>query len=475
MIPQILQRTRTRTRTSLVVVVVLLCVAASRNVSHAWVPSTKTGISSNTLQPFQVRVYHRSGNVNGNGYGYGYGYGYGSNSAKFYKRESSTILSEDAALTAAKAVASDTVTFQQPSSKYTSTSTCTPAQSQTQSLSKIRQLPWMQEDGPDADASKNVFVDLWNWQFEFFEEHLTNLQVRDVKVQHPDDVSIHDLYYATKGSGGGGGGDTHKEQQQNKPQKQQRVYTISLESDEYRDIRMTYMHCPGMQTFRCLSYPNNGDIPIMGMGIMKMGGSKHLAILDYQPLPPTKTTATETNQNQKLINDTYTKELLKLRQEIPSMSQPMTRRHFDSNEERKYFTEFPMLGRCNELEATETEVQDYRNNLSAAQKKYVAKHIELTQTFDKKSSSNSNSNNNKTNDNSKSNNNKEDDDLSYVLERHSDFDTHVSEKEPAGPFLCSVFGPEIGGKLVHNVIFPLSQHGLSGHLANAKTESSPSS
>jgi len=298
------------------------------------------------------------------------------------------------------------------------------------SFSTIRKLPWMEEAGPDAEEGNNAFLDHWNWQFSFFEENLTNLRVRE--VDHPDE-SIHDLYYATKG-GECDDGDTDTKKSQTK-----RVYTVSLESDEYRDVRMTYMHCPGMQTFRCLSYPRNGDLPIMGMGIMKMGGVRNLAILDYQPLP-------QTDEAEIKINDAYTSELLKLRQAFPSMSQPMTHRHFDSNEERKYFTEFPLLGRCNELEATDTETEDYRKDLLEAQKKYVAKHAELTQAFGELSDGTTNT--------------KEDDD--YVLKRHSDFDTHVSETEPAGPFLCGIFGPEKGGKLVHNVIFPLSKHGMSG-------------
>ena len=425
---QLQQRTRTMS-----FLVALLCVAASLNLSHAWMASTKT-TPKTSLQPIQVQHPNNK------------------SSAKFYKREHSSIISEDTA----RAVASETFSKSKPAQSQTPTE-ASPAQSQLQSeLSNIKQLPWMQEvDGTDAEASKNVFVDLWDWQFAFFEEHLTNLRVRDVTVQHQGDVSIHDLYYATKAS------KQHGQQQQ-----QQRVYTISLESDEYRDIRMTYMHCPGMQTFRCLSYPNNGDLPIMGMGIMKMGGSKHLAILDYQPLPVASDAPTNQNhgQEQERINDLYTTELLQLRNENPSMGQAMTRQvHFDSDTEQvKYFTESPMLGRCNELEATPSEIQTYKDNLSAAQKQYVAKHIELTQMFGKKNNNNAN-NSNKRNAN----------DLSYVLERHSDFDTHVSEKEPAGPFLCGVFGPEIGGKLVHNVIFPLSQHGRTGHKTTTKSSSSP--
>ena len=83
-----------------------------------------------------------------------------------------------------------------------------------------------------------------------------------------------------------------------------------------------------------------------------------------------------------------------------------------------------------------------RTAAESAQKEFVRKHTELTNEFTLANSETSKRN--------------------YVLQRHSEFDTHVCEHEPAGPFLCSVFGPEQGQKLVHNVIFPLSQHGVMG-------------
>lgn len=259
---------------------------------------------------------------------------------------------------------------------------------------------------------ETAFLEHWNWQFEFLQEHLTNLRVKSLEDVDP---TVQDLYYATSSC-----------ESDEKPT--QRVYTISLESDEYRDIRMTYIHCSGMQTFRCLSYPRNGDLPVQGMFVMKMGGCKNLSIMDYQPLPAR-------DAQTKEINERYIDELLALREQIPTMSQPMTHRHFDSDEERKYFSELPLLGRCNELEATREEKEDFFANLWKAQKQYVSTYIDLTKSFGTSGDSSN---------------------ADYVLERHSDFDAHVSEKEPAGPFLKNVFGPEVGSKIHHSVIFPLS-------------------
>jgi len=373
-------------------------ISVSRKVSFGWVASTpsahKRSIGTTTIK-----------------------------TAKFYKT-SSVVLAEEAALAAVTAVAAATKS-QSPASPST--------------LSTIRRLPWMEEGGPDAEEENNIFLDHWNWQFSFFENNLTNLRVRR-DVEHGEDETIHDLYYATKDAGS----------RNSNSEKHQRCYTISLESDEYRDIRMTYIHCPAMQTFRCLSYPRNGDLPIMGMGIMKMGGVRNLAILDYQPLP-----AVDESEESK-INDAYTNELLKLHQEFPSMGQSMTTRHFDSNDKRKYFTEFPLLGRSNDLDLTDGERADYQRDLRTAQTGYVAKHAELTKVYGRSTEP------------AKLRS-------EYALRRHSDFDTHIAETEPAGPFLTGVFGAEKGGRLVHNVIFPLSKKGRYGTTTEAASASASSS
>lgn len=331
-----------------------LAMALLLQVSLAWVASSSTTPS----------VKHVSG----------------SSTAKYYTSPSS-IAPEEAAKAAMQAVLST---------------------ANKASLQNAKELPWRHDQ-----ESKTSFLEHWNWQFEFFQENLTNFRVKSLEDVDP---SICDLYYTTKE------GDAAT----------QRVYTISLESDEYRDIRMTYIHCSGMETFRCLSYPRNGDLPVQGMFVMKMGGCRNLSIMDYQPLPATNAVTEE-------INRVYEHELLALRQQIPTMSQPMTHKHFDSDEERKYFSELPLLGRCNELESSLEEQQEFVQNLWKAQRNYMTTHVALTKQF-------GNANH----------------DYDYVLQRHSDFDAHVSEKEPAGPFLKSVFGPELGSTIHHNVIFPLS-------------------
>lgn len=289
-------------------------------------------------------------------------------------------------------------------------------------LSRARRFPWMEGDGPDSDPSDNTYLDLWNWQFSFFEENLTNLRLREDTMLQTEE--IRDLYYATTGGTDGGAREQGR---------QQRVYTVSLESDEYRDIRMTYMHCPGMQNFRCLSYPRNGDLPLCGMVVMKIGRSRHCAVMDYEPVDEGSTAA----------NEDYGKKLLAMREDFPSMAQAITHKNFDGSEKRKFLTAAPLVGRCDEGAGEGESGEDaaarfagYKRDVGLAQRDYVGGHAALTRSYGTGGEAGE----------------------ERALETHAAFDTYNSEREPAGDFLRGVFGPEVAGKLVHNVIFPLSRH-----------------
>ena len=120
---------------------------------------------------------------------------------------------------------------------------------------------------------------------------------------------------------------------------EQRIFTVSLQSDEYRDIRMTYLHCgDNAQIFRCTCYPRN-DMPILGMGMMQFaGGVRNVAIVDFQPLLDDDE---DTNGQQAL----YTSTLEAIRASAhSSLQQPMSDRHFDPTQ-RKYFTANPIIGK----------------------------------------------------------------------------------------------------------------------------------
>mmetsp|Transcript_835 Transcript_835/g.2019 ORF Transcript_835/g.2019 Transcript_835/m.2019 type:complete len:412 (+) Transcript_835:212-1447(+) len=341
-----------------------------------------------------------------------------SSTAQHYK-VSPALLAEDEVAAAARATAAATTNTNNHKTKTKNNNNNNNNNNDDDDLSKARRFPWMEGDGPDSDPSDNTYLDLWNWQFSFFEENLTNLRLREDTALQTEE--IRDLYYATTG---GKNGEAHE---------RQRVYTVSLESDEYRDIRMTYMHCPGMQNFRCLSYPRNGDLPLCGMVVMKIGRSRHCAVMDYEPVAEGSTAA----------NRDYGNKLLAMREDFPSMAQAITHKNFDGSEKRKFLTTAPLVGRCDEGTAGGESGDDaaarfagYKRDVGLAQRDYVRGHAALTRSYGTGGEAGE----------------------GRALETHAAFDTYNSEREPAGDFLRGVFGPEVAGKLVHNVIFPLSRH-----------------
>ena len=240
------------------------------------------------------------------------------------------------------------------------------------------------------------------------------------------------------------------DEQQNE-QKDQRIYTVSYQSEEYRDIRITYMNFPGSQFFRCMCYPNSINVPILGMAYMQFGSNggsngnggsnagsnsitKNMAFMDYQPiLLPTSSSLPTSDDDNK-----YKSELLRIRSEIPSMNTPISHKHFDSEEERKYFTDCPLICKWD----NDNDSEFHHQELVRAQHDYIQTHIKLTKEDRMMTHKNNIDNNN--NDN--------------LLKLHSDFDTFVSAKEPAGKLLCHAFGTKIGNQLVHRILFPLSRN-----------------
>jgi len=309
-------------------------------------------------------------------------------------------------------------------------------------------LPWIVNHSEknkkenEEEEEDTVFLSHWDWQLSYFKQHLTNFRINTNRNQEDDALMYIDQTTSKNNNNGGGGG-------------RQRIYTVSYTSDEYRDIRLTYMILPGSQFFRCLCYPQSSRIPILGMGLMKFGiggnNTKNMAVLDYQPLPTTP----------PALRSTFETELQRLRTDFPSMTQPMSTKHFESNEEeRKYFTNYQLIGKWDDHNANDNDDDEHhRMELIRAQQEYVKTHIQLTQQEMQVQLQTRmcihNNNNNDDNDNSVDDNNVDDDD---VIQIHSDFDTFVSLKEPAGKVLCGALGKELGTQVVHRVIFPLSRN-----------------
>merc|ERR1711907_730674 len=278
----------------------------------------------------------------------------------------------------------------------------------------------------DDNAKHGVFLSQWNWQLSYFQQKLTNLRIKPTTATSDDDDDL--MYVADE-------------------QKGKRMYTVSMESDEYHEIRMTYLSFPGAEFFRCASYPrSSSEIPVMGMTLMQFGGGacgKNMAVMDYQPIQP--------NSNTQAL---YEYELRRILTKIPCVNEAISHTHFDTPEERKYFTDVPL--KCgwsnnNNDDADDDERNDqhapdfYRKELDRAHRDFVQSHVELTQRLSRPADKDDGAAAATTAD---------------VLKLHSNFDTLISAKEPTGMFLSGAFGKDVGNKLVHTVLFPFSRNEL---------------
>jgi len=317
-----------------------------------------------------------------------------------------------------------------------SSSSSSPAVSSSSSSSPVIDctLPWVKDNDlnmkhqNDNDNEDVVhYLEHWNWQVAYFQQHLTNFRLSETPADEEEDDELQDLMSI------------------HHPEKQQRVYTVSYTSDEYRDIRMTYMSFPGSQVFRCLCYPNptpptqrrSGCVPILGMGMMKFGNKNNMAVLDYQPLPTTS----------PAVRTQFETELRRIRNTYPTMTHPMSQNHFEAGEERQYFTDIPLMTKWED----HPEDAQYRTELRQAQQDYVQSHIRLTQQQQQQQQQPLESQQT----HPKHAATEED-----ILQVHADFDTYVSQKEPAGRVLMGALGKELGHALTHRVIFPLSRNVL---------------
>merc|ERR1719272_763189 len=97
----------------------------------------------------------------------------------------------------------------------------------------------------------------------------------------------------------------------------------------------------------------NGSSGRNGNGTGGSNGSnsitKNMAFMDYQPILLPTSSSLSTSDN---VNNKYISELLRIRSEIPSMNTPISHKHFDSEEERKYFTDCPLICKWDTTKST---------------------------------------------------------------------------------------------------------------------------
>lgn len=190
-----------------------------------------------------------------------------------------------------------------------------------------------------------------------------------------------------------------------------RVLTKWYASDEYRLIRMTYMDAGNQtQIFTSVCYPR-ANLPILGHGLLQCG-DRRITISDFQPLEKS--------------HSRYDDLLSTISDQFPSLNQPMSERFFESD---KFWSQSTLLGRF--PVSSDSIWQD----LWPAFKSCVQTHVLLCQSEEARQNIMC---------------------KRTLLQRHSEYDTHVASRDPAINMLTSAFGSDVARDVVYQALFPLA-------------------
>jgi 15,16-dihydrobiliverdin:ferredoxin oxidoreductase len=265
-------------------------------------------------------------------------------------------------------------------------------------------MPWQSSIDPKyrslADNSnKPFYLPFWEWQMDYMKKYLTNLQSLPVESRRG-----HDLSYRNNGK--------------------VRLHTLQCSSEEYKCIRMTVMDGGARtQVFTSLWYPQpHFNLPVLGVDLLQFGQSKHLCIVDFQPIH-------ENSQDRP-----FEHLLQPIRDQHPSLHGKMTRRFYD---EDAFFSKQMLLGRSDREGANALVYKD----LYPAYQAYVNTHVQMVQSATPSPST-----------------------VADVLQRHAAYDNYSAARDPAHAMLSATFGKDFADDYVYDILFPLSDRGVSGTL-----------
>lgn len=123
-------------------------------------------------------------------------------------------------------------------------------------------MPWKASICPKVTDDELLYMPFWEWQMDFMEEHLTDLQVS------PCHNGKTDFTFNSNDD------------------KKARIVNLCASSKEYRKIRMTYYDAgDNTQVFNSVWYPDpEYDLPVLGIDLLAFNRKKYLAIVDFQPI-----------------------------------------------------------------------------------------------------------------------------------------------------------------------------------------------
>lgn len=200
-------------------------------------------------------------------------------------------------------------------------------------------MPWKSSIDPKAFANEELlYMPFWNYQMQFLEENLTDLQV--VACTNGET----DFSYNENSS------------------KKARIVNLCFTSKEYRKIRLTYYDAgDNTQVFNAVFYPK-ANLPILGIDLLAFNRKKYLAIVDFQPL----------HDDEAMHDKEFSHLLQPIKESYANLSGRMSSKFYD---ETKFFSQQMLFSRFED----ESIIQ---NELFPAFQQYVTTHLELVRGVD---------------------------------------------------------------------------------------------
>jgi 15,16-dihydrobiliverdin:ferredoxin oxidoreductase len=262
-------------------------------------------------------------------------------------------------------------------------------------------MPWKNSVDPKAYADDDddlLYMKFWEWQMDFMEENLTDLQIVSCTNEDGTDFS-HNI---------------NKE-------KKARIVNVCATSKEYRKIRMTYYDAgDNTQVFNAVWYPDpEYNLPVLGIDLLAFNRKKYLAIVDFQPI----------HDEEKDHSNTYEHLLKPIKEKYDSLKGRMSSKFYD---ETQHFSEQMLFARFDDEDIVSRD-------LFPAFKSYVKTHLNLIRSTERRP-----------------------EDVDMVLSKIKAYDTYSAERDPATGLFAAMYGKEWAEDFVHDFLFSMSVRAEEG-------------
>mmetsp|Transcript_28648 Transcript_28648/g.61444 ORF Transcript_28648/g.61444 Transcript_28648/m.61444 type:complete len:395 (-) Transcript_28648:165-1349(-) len=259
-------------------------------------------------------------------------------------------------------------------------------------------MPWKSSIDTKVKDDELLYMPFWEWQMNFMEENLTDLQVVECKNEKGTDFS----YNANE-------------------KKKARIVNVCFSSKEYRKIRMTYYDAgDNTQVYNAVWYPNpEYNLPVLGIDLLAFNRKKYLAIVDFQPI----------HDGEKDHAAPYEHLLKPIKEQYDSLKGRMSSKFYD---ETQHFSEQMLFARFDDENVISRD-------LFPAFKGYVETHLDLIRSTEAQP-----------------------EEKEMVLAKTKAYDTYSADRDPATGLFAAMYGKEWAEDFVHDFLFSMSERPAEG-------------